>query len=450
VAGNQPNSSVGIQEHFDADKAGEGNVQQYLLFPLWSTGSKYPQNTDADDTFKVKEPESEVHVSPSSYDKTKKHDDKTKREDKGRITADGPNSTNSTNTFSVAGHFNTAVSPTLRLDGKSSYVDPSQYPDDPDMPALEDITYSDDEEDFGAEADFSNLESNIIVSPIPTTIVHKDHPVTQIIGDLSLAPQTRRFKDLDYPDKVYKVVKALYGLHQVPRACQDKYVAKILRKFSLTDRKSASTPIDIEMPLLKDPDGEDVDIHTYRYLKGNPHLGLWYPKDLPFNLVAYSDSDYVGASLDRRSTTEGCQFLGCRIISWQCKKKTVVATSSAEAEYVAATNLLTKAFDVGRFQYLVASIGYVAEILRKFGLTDRKSASTPIDIKKPLLKDPDGEDVDVHTYRYLKGKPHLGLWHPKDSPFNLVAYSDSDYACASLGRKSTTGGCQLLVCRLIS
>nr|GFA67361.1 hypothetical protein [Tanacetum cinerariifolium] len=80
---------------------------------------------------------------------------------------------------------------------------------------------------------------------------------------------------------------------------------------------------------------------------------------------------------------------------------------------------------------------YVAEILRKFGLTEGKSASTPIDTEKPLLKDPDGEDVDVHTYmlmivkrifRYLKGKPHLGLWYPKDSPFDLVAYSDSDYA----------------------
>nr|GEV33924.1 uncharacterized mitochondrial protein AtMg00810-like [Tanacetum cinerariifolium] len=158
---------------------------------------------------------------------------------------------------------------------------------------------------------------------------------------------------------------------------QDKYVAEILRKFGLTDRKSASTPIDTEKPLLKDPDGEDVDVHIcrsiygslayltssrldimfavcacarfqvtpksshlhavnriFRYLKGKPHLGLWYPKDLPFNLVAYSDSDYAGASLDRKSTTGGCQFLGCRLISWQCKKKTVVATSSTEAEYV--------------------------------------------------------------------------------------------------------------------
>nr|GFC63497.1 uncharacterized mitochondrial protein AtMg00810-like [Tanacetum cinerariifolium] len=133
---------------------------------------------------------------------------------------------------------------------------------------------------------------------------------------------------------------------------QDKYVAEILRKFGLTEGKSASTPIDIKKPLLKDPDGEDVDVHTYmsmisslmyltssrpdimfggcactrfqvtlkashlfavkrifRYLKGKPHLGLWYPKDSPFDLVAYSDSDYAGASLDRKSTTRGCQFL---------------------------------------------------------------------------------------------------------------------------------------------
>nr|GEV75632.1 copia protein [Tanacetum cinerariifolium] len=112
------------------------------------------------------------------------------------------------------------------------------------------------------------------------------------------------FEDPDYPDKVYKVVKALYGLHQAPRACQDKYVAKILGKFGLTDGKSASTPIDTEKPLLKDPD----------------------------------DSDYAGASLDKKSTTWGCQFLGCRLISWQCKKQTVVATSSTEAEYVAAAS----------------------------------------------------------------------------------------------------------------
>nr|GEW20223.1 putative ribonuclease H-like domain-containing protein [Tanacetum cinerariifolium] len=257
------------------------------------------------------------------------------------------------------------------------------------------------------------------------------------------------FEDLDYPDKVYKVVKALYGLHQDLRAwyetlanylldngfqrrkidqtlfikrqkafeklmkdkfqmssmgelafflglqvkqkkdgifiSQDKYVAEILRKFGLTDRKSASTPIDTEKPLLKDPDCEDVDVQTYismigslmyltssrldimfvvcayarcqvtptashlhavkrifRYLKGKPYLSLWYLKDSPFNLVAYSDSDYAGASLDKKFTTGGCQFLRCRLISWQCKKQIVMATSSTEAEYVATTSCCTQ------------------------------------------------------------------------------------------------------------
>ncbi|GKA78572.1 hypothetical protein Tco_0785109 [Tanacetum coccineum] len=139
--------------------------------------------------------------------------------------------------------------------------------------------------------------------------------------------------------------------------------------------------MDIEKPLLKDSDGDDVDVHIYRsmigslmyltssrpyimfavcacarfqvtpkvshlhavkrifrYLKGQPKLGLWYPRDSSFDLVAYSDSDYAGASLDMKSTTGGCQFLGCRLISWQCKKQTVVATFSTKAEYVAATS----------------------------------------------------------------------------------------------------------------
>nr|GEV55245.1 hypothetical protein [Tanacetum cinerariifolium] len=176
------------------------------------------KNTDDDAAFEVKEPEfegkkpeSEVYVFPSSSIKIKKHDDKTKREDKGKIHVElstkfrnlceefedfsddstnevnaantpvpavGQISTNSTNTFSVAGPSNIVVSPTH---GKSLYVDTSQYLDDLNMLALEDITYSDDEEDVGAEADFTILETNIIVSPIPTTRVHKDHHVTQII-----------------------------------------------------------------------------------------------------------------------------------------------------------------------------------------------------------------------------------------------------------------------------
>ncbi|GKB34703.1 hypothetical protein Tco_0879645 [Tanacetum coccineum] len=108
---------------------------------------------------------------------------------------------------------------------------------------------------------------------------------------------------------------------------QDKYVEEILKKFRFIDVKTVSTPMETQKPLLKDENGEEVDVHTYRsmigslmYLKGQPKLGLLYPKDSLFDLVAYTDSDYAGASLDRKSTTGGCQFLRCRLISWQCKK----------------------------------------------------------------------------------------------------------------------------------
>ncbi|GJX54818.1 hypothetical protein Tco_0283187 [Tanacetum coccineum] len=162
---------------------------------------------------------------------------------------------------------------------------------------------------------------------------------------------------------------------------QDKYVEEILKKFKFTDVKTASTPIETQKPLLKDEDGEEVDVHMYRsmigsliyltssrsdimfvvyacaryqvnpkvshfyavkrifrYLKGQPKLGLWYPKDSPFDLVAYTNSDYAGASLDRKSTIGGCQFLGCRLTSWQCKKQIVDANSIIKAEYVAASS----------------------------------------------------------------------------------------------------------------
>ncbi|GKA12171.1 uncharacterized mitochondrial protein-like protein [Tanacetum coccineum] len=140
---------------------------------------------------------------------------------------------------------------------------------------------------------------------------------------------------------------------------QDKYVDEILKKFRFIEVKTASTPMETQKPLLKDEDGEEVDVHMYRsmigslmyltssrpdimfavcacaryqvnpkvshlhavkrifrYLKGQLKLGLWYPNDSPFDLVAYTDSDYVGASLDRKSTTGGCQFPRCRLISW--------------------------------------------------------------------------------------------------------------------------------------
>ncbi|GJZ57671.1 hypothetical protein Tco_0613165 [Tanacetum coccineum] len=113
--------------------------------------------------------------------------------------------------------------------------------------------------------------------------------------------------------------------------------------------------METQKPLLKDEDGEEVDVHMYRsmigslmYLTSSRHDIMFAVcacaryqvnlKNSPFDLVAYTDSDYAGASLDRKSTTGGCQFLRCRLISWQCKKQTVVANSIIEAKNVSASS----------------------------------------------------------------------------------------------------------------
>ncbi|GKC10164.1 putative ribonuclease H-like domain-containing protein, partial [Tanacetum coccineum] len=116
---------------------------------------------------------------------------------------------------------------------------------------------------------------------------------------------------------------------------QDKYVGNILKKFDFCSIKTATTHIESNKPLVKDEDGVE---RIFRYLKHQPKLGLWYPRDSLFELEAFSDSDSAGASLDRKSTTSGCQFLGRRLISWQCKKHTIVANSTTKAEYVAAAH----------------------------------------------------------------------------------------------------------------
>ncbi|GJT85237.1 putative ribonuclease H-like domain-containing protein [Tanacetum coccineum] len=192
----------------------------------------------------------------------------------------------------------------------------------------------------------------------------------------------------EIPDEFYGELTFFLGLQVQQKKdgifiTQDKYVADILKKFNFATVKTASTPIEPNKALVKDEEADIVDVHLYRsmigslmyltasrpdimfvvcacarfqvtpkmsnlhavkrifrYLKGQPKLGLWYPRDSPFNLEAFSDSDYPGASLDRKSTTRGCQFLGKRLISWQCKKQTIIANSTSEAEYVAAANLL--------------------------------------------------------------------------------------------------------------
>nr|GEY04718.1 hypothetical protein [Tanacetum cinerariifolium] len=322
----------------------------------------------------------------------------------------------------------------------------NELPFDLKMPDLEDnstFTFLNEDEDDGADADMNNLDTSIQVSPTPTTRIHKDHPLDQVIINVQSAIQTKNmlknleehgieairlflayssFKDF-MVDQVDVKSAFLYGKIKEERGkidktlfirrykedillvqvyiddiifgstkkdlciefekmmhekfqmssmgeltffrgfqvkqkqdeifiSQDKYVAKILRKYGFLEVKNASTSMETQKHQLKDKDCEEVDVHMYRsmigslmyltslrpdiklavcacaryqvnpkvshlyvvkrifrYLKGHPTFGLWYPKDSLFDLVAYTNSDYIGASLDRKSTTGDYQFL---------------------------------------------------------------------------------------------------------------------------------------------
>ncbi|GJZ91509.1 ribonuclease H-like domain-containing protein [Tanacetum coccineum] len=420
VVGNQSNGNAGTKACDDAGKARMEivPVKDYILLPLWTQDPSfsYSPKDSLDARFKpsveeekkdVEDPGNESKVPSIEEPRINQEKDYINSTNNINPASDG-NITNNVNTFSST--INDAGTEVNVVDKKTCI----ELPNDLNMPELEDIVYSDDDEDVGAEADMNNLDKFMPISPIPTTRIHKDHLIDQIIGDLNLAPQTRRItknlkehclfssvqqrknhkdfqnclfayflsqeepkkmdvksaflygnieeevyvcqppgiEDPDFYNRVYKVEKALYGLHQAPRACQDKYVTEILKKFSFTDVKTSSTPMETQKPLLKDADvcacarfqvnPKVSHLHAvkriFRYLKGQPKLGLWYPKDSPFDLVVYTNSDYAGASLDRKSTTGGCQFLGYRLISWQCKKQTMVANSNTEAEYIVASN----------------------------------------------------------------------------------------------------------------
>nr|GEU34322.1 hypothetical protein [Tanacetum cinerariifolium] len=443
TAGNQSNPSAGVQEQFDAEKAGEEIVQQYVLFPVWSSGSTNPQNTDGDTAFDEKEPEfegrkpeSEVNVSPSSSAQSKKHDDKTKREAKGKspvksltgyrnlsvefedfydnsinevnavdspVPAVGQISTNSTNTFSAAGPSNVVVGPTHR---KSSYVNTSQLHDDPNIPKLEDITYFDDEDDVGAEADFTNLETTITISPIPTTKVYKDHPMTQIIGDLSLATQTR---------SMTKVAKDQGGLSQINN---DDFHTCMFTCFLSQEEPTRVHQALKDLSWIKAIHEELLQFKMQKF---------WVLVDLPHGKRAIGHTqeegiDYkeVFAPVARIEAINlflaYASFMGFMVYQMDVKSAFLYGTIEEEVYVCQPLGFEDPNHHDNVYKVVKALFGlhqasracqdkYVAEILRKFGLIDGKSASTPIDTEKPLLKDPDGEN---HSCNVLAFHTHSG------------------------------------------
>ncbi|GJT71940.1 ribonuclease H-like domain-containing protein [Tanacetum coccineum] len=225
--------------------------------------------------------------------------------------------------------------------------------DNPNMPNLEEIVYSDDDEGVGYTYPLEPKKVWTLVDlpygkrAIGTKWVYrnkKDEKGIVIKNKARLVAQGYTQEEgIDY-DEVFALVARIEAI-----SLKEMYTEfeKIMhKKFQMSS--IASTPMETSKPLLKDAKAEDVDVHLYRsmigslmyltssrpdiiYLKGRPKLGLWYPKDSPFDLEAYTNSDYAGASLDRKSTTGGCQFLGRRLISWQCKKQTIVANSTTKA-----------------------------------------------------------------------------------------------------------------------
>nr|GFA93994.1 hypothetical protein [Tanacetum cinerariifolium] len=415
-AGNQANPSAGFQDKFDGEKVGEEIDQQYVLFPMWSSGSINPQNNDKDAAFdgkehdfNVKKPESEVILSPSC--KFEDCSDNISNEDNADgsiVPTIGQNSLNNTNTFSDAGPSNATVSPTY---GKSSCIDASQLTDNPDMPELEDITYSDDENAVGAEADFNNLETSITVSLIPTTRIHKDHPVSQIIGDLSSTTQTRSMK---------RVVKdqALKDPSWIEAMQEELLQFKMQKVWVLVDLPYGKRAIGTKWVYKNKKDERGIMIKNNARLVTQGHTqeeGIDYEEVL--TTVARIEAIRLFLAY--------ASFMGFMVYQMDVKSAFLYGTIEEEVSMI------------GSLMYLTSSrldIMFTVCACVRFQVTPKASHLHAV----------------KRIFRYLKGKPHLGLWYPKDSPFDLVAYSDSDYAGASLDKKSTTRGCQFLGCRLIS
>nr|GEV45510.1 putative ribonuclease H-like domain-containing protein [Tanacetum cinerariifolium]GEW34261.1 putative ribonuclease H-like domain-containing protein [Tanacetum cinerariifolium] len=434
IAENQTNPSAGFQDKFDTEKAGEEVDQQYVLFPVWSYGFKNPHNNDGDAAFDVKEhdfdakkPESEVNVSLSSSAQSRKQDDKTKKEAKGKshvesftgyrdLSAEfedcldnssnevnaagsivpivGQNSPNSTNTFSAAGPSNAAASPTY---GKSSFIDASQLSDDPDMPELEDITYSYDENNVGVESDFNNLETSITKVWVLVGLPHekraigtkwvyrnkKDERGIVIRNKARLVAQGHiQEEGIDY-EEVFALVTRIKAIRLFLA-----YASFIGFMVYQMDVKSAFLygTIEEEVYVCQTLGFEDPDHPDKVYKEVNALYGLhqapraWQKEDILLVQICVDDIIFGATNKDL-----------CKSFEKLMKDKFQMSSIRELAFFL---GLQVKQKKDGIF---ISQDKYVAEILRKFGLTKEKSA------KKPLLKDPDGEDVDVHTYRSMIG-----------------------------------------------
>nr|GFA56182.1 putative ribonuclease H-like domain-containing protein [Tanacetum cinerariifolium] len=372
----------------------------------------------------------------------------------------GHNFINSTNDFSAAGPLNVAASPTV---ANSSSQDASTSTHDLNMPNLENLTHFDDADNVGAEADINNLESIISVSLIPTTRIHKDHPTSQIIGDLSSTTQTRSmartvrdqggisqmfnedfhtfmfacFLSQEEPKRIHQALKdpnlpygkRAIGTKWVYRNKKDergiviknkaKFVAQghtqeegidyeevfalvarieAIRLFLAyasfmgflvyqMDVKSAFLygTIKEEVYACQPPGFEDLENPDKVYKVVKALYGLHQAPRAWYETLA----TYLLENGFQRGTIDQTFF-----IKKQQKDILLVQIYVDDIIFCAINEALCQSFEkLMKDKFQMSSMGELTFFL----------ASTPIDAEKPLLKDSDGEDVDVHTYRSMTG-----------------------------------------------
>ncbi|KAD3337124.1 hypothetical protein E3N88_32644 [Mikania micrantha] len=253
----------------------------------------------------------------------------------------------------------------------------------------------------------------------------------------SMCEQFSKLMSSKFEMSALSELKTFLGLQvkQTPHGTfihQSKYVKDLLNKFDMNDCKIISTPMATSPGICSDDNGEPVDQTLYRcmigslmyltasrpdimyatcvcaryqsapkqshlsfvkrilrYLKGTPVLGIWYPANQICKLVGFTDSDYAGCSLTRKSTSGGCQFFAGCLVSWQSKKQTSVSNSTAEAEYIAAA-------------HCTAQILWLQYQLLDFGITE---------LKTPLLIDSEAAKNIIKNHVYHSKTKHIEIRH---------------------------------------
>ncbi|GJS20788.1 hypothetical protein Tco_0449420 [Tanacetum coccineum] len=371
VVGNQSNGIADTKACENAGKARMETVRgkDYILLPFLTQDPPFSSSSkDSPDAgFK---PSGEEEKKDAEH--LENEDSEVPNTEEPRVNQEQDESVNSTNNINtVSSTVNTASIEDNVVDENIVYG----CVDDPNMPNLEEIVYSDDDEDVDAEADMTNLDTHILVSPTPTTRIHKDHPLEQIIGDIHSAPQTRRMtKSVTDHVEPKKVIQALTDPSWI-EAMQDELLQfKLQKVWTLVDLPYGKRAIGTKWIYRNKKDERDLNEEVYV-------LSTSRVEDSSFpNIVYKVEKDTIWTTSALRA---GKKSLSTEYWIIYCPRGLQVTQK-----------------DDGIF---ISQDKYVDDILKKFSFSTVKTTSTPMETSKPLMKDENAEDVDVHLYRSMIG-----------------------------------------------